>query len=312
MDTPITRTDDDALAARASAVKLGYWQDDYIKHFCKQADRKAPVINRGTYLRTRAIDQACARFLQLPETGTKQIISLGAGSDTRFFRLAQPFVVDGTDIPFKYHELDFPHVTQRKAMTLTTKKALKDVLHYQTTCTVNARAGSIYSSHYNLHPIDLRSLHETELPGVDMSLPTLIISEVCLIYMDLEKADRVLSWTKRFTSAGVVLYEPIGGNDAFGKMMVKNLASRGLQLKTLEQYATLALQQERLLHVGGMTHAQASDMNALERDLPQEERERIAKLEMFDEVEEWKMLAAHYCFAIGWRGPSAEAMLSLR
>jgi [phosphatase 2A protein]-leucine-carboxy methyltransferase len=310
MDTPITRTDDDALAARASAVKIGYWQDDYIKHFCKQVDRKAPVINRGTYLRTQAIDDACKRFLQLPGPGLKQIISLGAGSDTRFFRLAQPYIAQDKDVPFRYHELDFAHVTQRKAMTMMTKKVLKDMLHYGSAPVLDSRAGSIHGNSYNLHPIDLRSLVSTDLPGVDYTLPTLILSEVCLIYMDLEDADAVLTWTQRFPNAGLMLYEPIEGNDAFGKMMVKNLASRGLQLKTLERYATLNLQRERLLRIGCFSHAHARDMNSLEASLSREEKERIAQLEMFDEIEEWRMLAAHYCFAIGWRGPLAEGMVS--
>jgi [phosphatase 2A protein]-leucine-carboxy methyltransferase len=32
------------------------------------------------------------------------------------------------------------------------------------------------------------------------------------------------------------------------------------------------------------------------------ERERIEKLEWLDEIEEWKLLASHYCVAWGWRG----------
>jgi hypothetical protein len=29
------------------AVQQGYWQDNYIQHFVKVAERKAPEINRG-------------------------------------------------------------------------------------------------------------------------------------------------------------------------------------------------------------------------------------------------------------------------
>ena len=29
------------------AVQLGYWQDNYIQHFVKTAERKTPEINRG-------------------------------------------------------------------------------------------------------------------------------------------------------------------------------------------------------------------------------------------------------------------------
>ncbi len=36
--------------------------------------------------------------------------------------------------------------------------------------------------------------------------------------------------------------------------------------------------------------------------IPNSEKERTAKLEMFDEIEEWRMLADHYCVARGWRG----------
>lgn len=32
-----------------------------------------------------------------------------------------------------------------------------------------------------------------------------------------------------------------------------------------------------------------------------DEKERVAALEMLDEVEEWRMLARHYCVAWGWR-----------
>lgn len=46
--------------------------------------RKSPLINVGTHHRTYAIDRLVERFL---EKGGKQIVSLGAGSDTRFWRL---------------------------------------------------------------------------------------------------------------------------------------------------------------------------------------------------------------------------------
>ena len=29
------------------AVQKGYWKDDFIKYFCRSADRKSPEINRG-------------------------------------------------------------------------------------------------------------------------------------------------------------------------------------------------------------------------------------------------------------------------
>lgn len=33
----------------------------------------------------------------------------------------------------------------------------------------------------------------------------------------------------------------------------------------------------------------------------EQERDRVERLEWLDEVEEWKLLASHYCVAWGWR-----------
>jgi hypothetical protein len=45
--------------------------------------------------------------------------------------------------------------------------------------------------------------------------------------MDQENASELLRWIVRLfgkSSAGIILYEPIGGHDAFGKVMIRNLA----------------------------------------------------------------------------------------
>jgi [phosphatase 2A protein]-leucine-carboxy methyltransferase len=46
--------------------------------------RKPPLINVGTHHRTMALDLVVDRFLK---EGGKQVVSLGAGSDTRFWRI---------------------------------------------------------------------------------------------------------------------------------------------------------------------------------------------------------------------------------
>jgi O-methyltransferase involved in polyketide biosynthesis len=48
--------------------------------------RRPPIINIGTALRCRRLDECVERFLSEGE-GKKQIVSLGAGSDARFWRI---------------------------------------------------------------------------------------------------------------------------------------------------------------------------------------------------------------------------------
>ena len=92
-DTAIRLTDSDAALARLSAVNKGYLQDSFIKYLVPRAHLQSPrppLINIGTYIRSEAIDSLINQWLQLVAMEGKlgQIVSLGAGSDTRFWRLA--------------------------------------------------------------------------------------------------------------------------------------------------------------------------------------------------------------------------------
>jgi [phosphatase 2A protein]-leucine-carboxy methyltransferase len=91
-DTPIRQTDSDAAVARLSAVQKHYLDDPFVTHLVPRAHlqpNRPPLINIGTYVRTRGIEDLVERWLSLAkEQGEKcQIVSLGAGSDTRFWRL---------------------------------------------------------------------------------------------------------------------------------------------------------------------------------------------------------------------------------
>lgn len=75
-------------------MTLGYLDDPYTSllykpprmHAGPSAIRKAPLINVGTHHRTAAIDLLVDKFLDQAGPNA-QIVSLGAGSDTRYWRL---------------------------------------------------------------------------------------------------------------------------------------------------------------------------------------------------------------------------------
>ena len=90
-DAPTRATDNDAAIARLSAVRRGYLADPYIAALIPRAHLqlpRPPLINIGTYLRTRAIDLLLDDWFRLAGRHKVQVVSLGAGSDTRFWRLA--------------------------------------------------------------------------------------------------------------------------------------------------------------------------------------------------------------------------------
>lgn len=104
-----------------------------------------------------------------------------------------------------------------------------------------------------------------------------------------------------------------------------NLAARGIALQTLRRYGSLAAQRERMVKYGfgGSVRAESrnlkgpeeanggigvADVNHLwEKGVPAEEKVRVARLEMVDELEEWELLAAHYCVVWAWRDGDGEA-----
>jgi len=91
LDAPIRATDNDAAIARLSAVQRGYLTDPFIAVLVSRAhlqQPRPPLINIGTYLRARGIDHLLDGWFRLSGERQVQIVSLGAGSDTRFWRLA--------------------------------------------------------------------------------------------------------------------------------------------------------------------------------------------------------------------------------
>ncbi|KAI9847352.1 MAG: carboxy methyl transferase for protein phosphatase 2A [Thelocarpon superellum] len=336
-DRIVQQTDQDASVSRMSAVELGYLSDPFARDFVVDAtQRRFPIINRGTYVRTTAIDTLVERFLAASPLEKKQIISLGAGSDTRYFRLR-------TQVPSAqvvYHELDFASNTAHKIAVIRRSPSLQAILEPGLTAkageqsaphaTISEDATSLYSSTYNIHPVDLRTLHTapddgtssssttattttTTLRNVDPMLPTLILSECCLVYLPPQDADGIVKYfTSRVfapsTPLGLIIYEPVKPGDSFGRVMVQNLASRGIVLQTLKKYSSLGRQTARLSALGFKSGQRAADVDFIwERWIAEGEKERVTRLEMLDEVEEWQMLAQHYCVAWGWRDGSGGA-----
>ena len=80
------------------------------------------------------------------------------------------------------------------------------------------------------------------------------------------------------------------------------MKTRGINLKTLSAYPTLEKEILRLKDCDFVSGQDAIDINfAHDHWMGKEELSRIAKLELLDEMEEWRLLASHYCITWGWK-----------
>lgn len=238
-----------------------------------------------------------------------------------------------------YHEIDFPAVCERKRNVLQYVPALRSLLAgpivdahaHPTTAAAELTGGGMHDAetiHETCwradlgrgnqlwgHGLDLRHLaaaaakdkgshRPAALAGLRTDVPTLLVSECCLCYLQVPEAIAVLRWfADRIPDLGVVIYEPIEPNDAFGRTMVSNLSARGLQMPTLAVYENGAAQETRLRKQVELDRASHGTINKIWKEwVSAEEKDRINELNALDEEEEWQLLASHYAIAWGSRG----------
>jgi [phosphatase 2A protein]-leucine-carboxy methyltransferase len=232
----------------------------------------------------------------------KQIVSLGAGSDTRFWRLASGPLKERV---VAYVEVDFPENTGRKAQIIWDTPGLRSVLNEEA-----KNGNALTSSVYHLRPLDLREPPERSLTqvmqdcGLSRDLPTLFLAECVFVYMNPSASDAVIRWFgDSFDIVGGIIYEMFGLNDSFGKVMKKNLKARHISLPGADAYPTLPSQESRFKNQS-FTNAHAISLKTLRQlHIPDKEFSRESRFEFLDEVEELELVLDHYVVAWGSNDP---------
>ncbi|CAI5670702.1 tRNA wybutosine-synthesizing protein 4 isoform X1 [Oreochromis niloticus] len=301
-DTAVQGTNDSSVVSKVSAAAQGYFKDAFLQHFVCKVARRAPLINRGYYVRWKAVDHCVRKFLQITEKcPERQILSLGAGFDSLYFRLRGDGALSGAVV----FEVDFPDVSQRKAALITSNITLRGMIDSQSP----SLTGPVYvsSSQYRLLGVDVREESKVEealgVAGLDWAAPTLILSEVVLTYMETQWSDAIIGWAAKLLPQSLfVMYEQIHPHDPFGRIMQEHFQKLNSTLHALRQYPDTAAQRHRFLDKG-WEECVCLDMNNFFFGLvPEEERCRLESLEPFDEYEEWHQKCSHYFILTASRG----------
>ncbi|MGH0158753.1 UNVERIFIED_CONTAM: hypothetical protein FKN15_055516 [Acipenser sinensis] len=199
------------------------------------------------------------------------LLSLGAGFDSLYFRLKAGGELGGTVV----FEVDFPDVAQRKAALINRDPVLREILGTTESAAPPHSPLVLSSADYRLVGVDLKALGGLESSlreaGLQISAPTLLLSEVVLTYMDNTRSEALIQWASAlFPSSVFVMYEQLRPHDPFGR---------------------------------GWEECVCVDMNHFYFEfLSEEERSRVARLEPFDEYEEWHLKCSHYFILAASKG----------
>jgi tRNA wybutosine-synthesizing protein 4 len=204
-DLAVQGTNDCSVLSKRSIEIQGYLTEkQFLRHFIsKKPPRRAPLINRGYYIRAKAIQTALDSFLTIHDRKC-QVISLGCGFDATFFRLA-----NYRRSPRLWIDVDFPDLVKRKHILINGSEELTPFVNDRMHLSARQRelGVEILTPKYMLVGQDLKEVDQwhpklQEL-GVDLSLPTLLISECVLTYVPSKYADKIIQWGSSTFSTGI-------------------------------------------------------------------------------------------------------------
>jgi O-methyltransferase involved in polyketide biosynthesis len=339
-DYHVMSTSEDALKAKYAAVQAGYFKDPYIAAFRNEslktttkASAQPPVqviIKRGTYARVACVYKVISTFIRecralLPEVTNVQVVVLGSGKDTTFFRIRdeQTQMMEGIDTTkYQQHlhwfEVDHDIILQQKASAIQKSPIFGSQCHRSSICdnvyevtpssstsTTSTTWGNDIKYRlvaHNLNDDPIKLVETLIQHGLDPTAPTLVVLECVLMYMTKDSATLLLqAFSKKCTDCTLISYEPILGYDSsFGRVMQENLTKVGVvqatscvvEIRTISQWIQL------YTSIGCQLITGCDMYTAYETIVSSSQRSHAQKCEFLDELEEFILIMQHYCFII--------------
>ncbi|KAH8705111.1 leucine carboxyl methyltransferase family [Talaromyces proteolyticus] len=319
----VMETNNSSIVSKRSVELQYYPGEEFFRPFVKRPQRRAPLINRGYWLRMHAIAQTVRKFLEEPHERPKFILNLGCGYDPlpfQFLAREKAICQNATFV-----DIDYEKLMGIKTTLIQKTDVFKDVLGkmdiYPEPNPVLLRA-----SHYVAVGCDLKNLKKLGegLNEIFGSSPVSILctAEVSLTYMDIESADALVSWLPTLgQDIQFCLLEqffPDGPNHPFAYTMMKHFHKLQAPLHSIHKYPTLQMQEERFTSKGWLSASAMSLWNVWNDDsfLSKSQRTGLDDIEPFDEWEEFSLFASHYfllsasTFARDYRNKNPEAPCS--
>ncbi|KAK5103653.1 tRNA methyltransferase ppm2 [Lithohypha guttulata] len=303
----VMATNNSSIVSKRSVEKLYLPEPHFFRCFVKKPIRRAPTINRGYWLRMRAIDWVVKQFLEKPSQQGKVVINFGCGYDPLPFQwLARdPTLCANT----KFIDVDYELLMETKRNIIQDTAKIKDLLHpLNADASGKDRSILFDSEEYAAVGCDLRNLPRLErllrnVVDIENCL-VLCVAEVSITYMQTEAADALIAWSSGLSSdVTFCLLEqcsPDQMDNPFTMTMLKHFAKLGTPLRSVLEYPGQHTQTQRF-KAAGFTQIDYNNLWELWSDprfLSPSQRVALDQVEPFDEWEEFALFASHYCLVV--------------
>ncbi|KAL2135617.1 hypothetical protein VTI74DRAFT_7764 [Chaetomium olivicolor] len=317
-DDQVMATNNSSIVSKRSVEKL-YYPDEphFFRYFVKRFLRRAPLINRGYWLRLRAIDVLVRDFLKGVKGRGRRgvVVNLGCGSDVLPWQCITRYAEDCENV--KFVDVDFPDLIGRKRQTVLDTPELLGILTGVKNAEGVVKPVVFESDKYVQIGCDLRDLKTLQrglaaAVGDFAACEFIFVAEVSITYMETEGADGVIRWASTVGDAEFVLLEqilPDGEDHPFASTMLRHFEKLNTQLKSVRTYPTVADQHARFSSRGwdSVRVWTLWETWADETFLSPSERLQLDEIEQFDEWEEFALFASHYCVVHAKAGRMATA-----
>ncbi|KAK4043620.1 hypothetical protein C8A01DRAFT_12935 [Parachaetomium inaequale] len=318
-DDQVMATNNSSIVSKRSVEKL-YYPDEppFFRHFVHKFQRRAPLINRGYWLRLRAIDVLVRDFLRAAQRRGRRgvVVNLGCGSDVLPWQCLTryPEACGGV----KFVDVDFPDLIERKRQTVVGTPELVGMFTGVKEAAGLVRPVVFESEQYVQIGCDLRDLGTLQrglaaAVGDFGECEFIFVAEVSITYMEREGADEVIRWASTVGDAEFVLLEqilPDGEHHPFASTMLRHFEKLNTHLKSVSTYPTVTDQHKRFSSRGWDSVKVRTLWQAWadETFLSTSERRALDEIEQFDEWEEFALFASHYCVVHARAGSNPTAV----
>jgi len=208
----VIQTARDALQAKQSALVHGLyaWDPQYDRMLREdECRRQTALVNAGYAVRVACTVETVRSFLKFHSDSQKQVVILGAGLDVLGLwasLFAETVVV----------EIDLPSVAKEKTDMIKTKHSQLFAVSSNYPMRSSYRIKKSGKDNFHVVAADLNDVEALDLEMekcLDRMLPTLVVSELVLAYLD-EPVGQLLAWCKsslcQHDQSVMFAFEPVG------------------------------------------------------------------------------------------------------